>query len=120
MSKLSRIFASLFGVAAALPAFAACQRAQGETGARAETERVFYSLCARCHGKDGGGGIPAAEGLPAPTNFRDPAFHAGRDDEALKQAILKGKGPMPPFAGVLDAAQVDALVRYIRDFDARP
>jgi mono/diheme cytochrome c family protein len=80
---------------------------------------LFDSACAKCHGSDGKGGVPSAEGQPAPRNFRDPEFHASRTDDQLKRAIRQGKGPMPPFGALFDDAQTANLVLYIRSFNTK-
>src|SRR5687767_11822657 len=79
-----------------------CKRKEIEGDTHAEAKRLFVSVCAKCHGSDGRGGVPSAEGLPAPRNFRDPSFHSSRTDAELKKAIREGKGPMPPFAALID------------------
>ncbi len=93
-----------------------CQR----TGAEQQpsyAEQVFASVCAKCHGSNGGGGLPAAEGANAPRNFRDASFQASRSDEQLKRAIRSGKGAMPAFGNVFSDADLEGLVRKIRSFD---
>jgi mono/diheme cytochrome c family protein len=94
-----------------------CKRKSSEGGNRAEAKRLFDSVCARCHGSDGRGGVPSAEGQPAPRDFSDPNFHSSRTDSELKKAIREGKGPMPPFAALLDDAQTTLLVAHIRGFN---
>jgi mono/diheme cytochrome c family protein len=96
-----------------------CARKAGEGGGQAEGERLFDSACARCHGRDGRGGFPSAEGQPAPTNFTDPAFQASRTDAELRRVIREGKGPMPPFARLLDEPQTSLVVSHVRTFAPR-
>lgn len=96
-----------------------CQRRQAAADPLADAKRSFDSLCAKCHGRDGRGGVPAAEGLPAPRNLRDVTFQESRSDEELKHVIKHGKGPMPPFGVMLDDAQMASLVQYIRSFDPK-
>jgi mono/diheme cytochrome c family protein len=95
-----------------------CQKKQ-PADARVEGKRLFDSICARCHGSDGRGGVPSAEGQPAPTNFNDPAFHANRSDAQLTQVIKQGKGPMPPFGTLFDDAQTALLVAHVRSFNPK-
>jgi mono/diheme cytochrome c family protein len=94
-----------------------CKRKEVEGSARAEAKHLFDSICAKCHGADGRGGVPAAEGQPSPRNFCDPAFHTSRSDDELRRVIREGKGPMPPFAALFDEAQTTLLVDYIRHFN---
>lgn len=79
---------------------------------------IFASTCARCHGAEGGGGLPAFAGGPAPRNFRDHAFQTQRTDQQLKLTIVNGKGTgMPPFGTAFTDAQLDELVRHLRSLD---
>ena len=84
----------------------------------AQGREVFASVCARCHGADGSGGLPAFDGGPAPRNFRDHAFQEARSDGQIKLTIVNGKGlGMPPFGTTFTDAQLDALVAQVRSFD---
>ena len=96
-----------------------CKRKQVEGDTHAEAKQLFRSICARCHGADGRGGVPTAEGQPAPRDFGDPNFHSSRTDAELKKAIREGKGPMPPFAALLDDTQTTLLVAYVRGFNSK-
>ena len=113
------VFARIFpwiGLLGLLVLGAGCQRKQSEADPLAEAQQLFDSACAKCHGRDGRGGVPAAEGLPAPSNLRDSTFQASRTDDELEQVIKHGKGPMPPFGVLFDEAQTVSLVAYIRSF----
>ncbi len=105
-------------VLAAVPT-AGCERKEigGET--RAETKQLFDSICGKCHGSDGRGGVPAAEGQPPPRNFCDAEFQASRTDDDLKKVIRDGKGSMPPFGALLDDKQLTLLAAYLRGFNAK-
>ncbi len=103
------------GLGAALLA-AGCHRAQADPAA-ANAEQTFVSVCAKCHGADGKGGVPAAEGANPPRNFCDASFQASRSDEDLKQVIRKGKGGMPAFGNLFSDADLLALVHKIRTFN---
>jgi mono/diheme cytochrome c family protein len=101
----------------------ASEAAQG--GRRAKTRRVspravFMRHCARCHGRDGKaktslGDIYAATDLTdadwwrreQPNNFR------------LRRVIAQGAGAMPGFADRLSAAEINALVPFVRNFKGR-
>jgi mono/diheme cytochrome c family protein len=100
-----------------LAATSACQQApKTERQADESAVQTFATVCARCHGSDGKGGV-APEGSNAPRNFCDAAFQASRSDEDLKHAIRKGKGAMPPFGNVFSDALLGGLVRKVRSFD---
>ena len=87
----------------------------GNVGARLYTER-----CSGCHGDDGKGDGPAAAALsPPPRNFHDAVFWHDRTVNDLKAVVRKGKPGtmMPPFAGVLTEAEIDAVATYLTRFD---
>jgi mono/diheme cytochrome c family protein len=119
MVAFSRLFLSQGAVLALFFVQAGCKRQQAEADPMAEAKQLYVSACAKCHGSDGRGGVPAAEGLPAPSNFTDPAFQASRRDDQLRQAIRQGKGPMPPFGALFDDAQLANLVLYVRSFEKK-
>lgn len=96
-----------------------CQRKEAYGNTSAEAKHLFDSVCAKCHGSDGRGGVPAAEGAPAPRNFCDGSFQASRTDDELKDIIRHGKGTMPPFKALFDETQTTLLVSYIRGFDPK-
>lgn len=118
MGRFWRILAVFAAVLAGISALG-CKRKAIEGDSHAEAQHLFDSTCAVCHGRDGRGGVPAAEGQPAPRNFCDAAFQASRSDADLKKAIREGKGPMPPFAPLFDDSQLTLLVAYIRGFDPK-
>lgn len=95
----------------------ACKGSQAAPEQAAErAERTYETVCGRCHGADGKGGV-APEGVNAPRNFRDTTFQASRTDEQLKQAIRKGVGAMPGFGNLFSELDLQGLVRKIRSFD---
>jgi mono/diheme cytochrome c family protein len=118
MAAFSRISLA-FALGLALAVAAGCKRTSAQGDTQAEAKHLFDSVCAKCHGSDGRGGVPSAEGLPAPSNFTDPAFHASRSEADLRNAIKNGKGPMPPFGALFDETQTTLLVSYIRAFNAK-
>ena len=111
--------AGLLGLALSLGLGLGCKRKQLEGDSHAEAKQLFDSSCARCHGRDGRGGVPAAEGQPAPRNFCEAPFQASHSDAQLAQVIKQGKGPMPPFGALFDDTQTALLVGYIRSFGAK-
>jgi mono/diheme cytochrome c family protein len=99
----------------ALLLLSACHRSEVDP-ATESAEQTFASVCAKCHGADGKGGVPAAEGANPPRNFCDASFQASRSDDDLKQVIRKGKGGMPAFGNLFSDADLGALARKIRSF----
>jgi mono/diheme cytochrome c family protein len=94
----------------------ACHQTAADDDAAHSAERTFATICARCHGLDGKGGV-GPEGTNAPRNFVDAAFQASRSDEQLKDVIRKGKGPMPPFGNLFSDPVLAALVHKVRSFN---
>ncbi len=94
----------------------ACHHETPSDDARADGEKIFGNVCARCHGADGKGGI-AAGGATAPRNFCDHAFQTSRSDQDLKTVIRKGKGGMPAFGDLFSDSDLDGLVLKLRAFD---
>jgi cytochrome c oxidase cbb3-type subunit 3 len=115
MSRLLGVGA-LAGIA--LVAAGGCKKSRASETAAAEGAVLFASLCARCHGAEGTGGLPVYDGGPSPRNFRDHAFQAARTDSDLRATIREGKSTgMPPFAAVLNDSQVDAVIAHLRSLD---
>jgi mono/diheme cytochrome c family protein len=89
-----------------------------------QSQQMFATVCATCHGADGSGNGPAAEALTVkPRNYTDAAWQATVTDEDLKKTILLGgqavgKSPlMPGNPQLKDQPEVlDGLVRIIRGF----
>ena len=92
----------------------ACRHESSTDGARADGEKIFGNVCARCHGADGKGGV-AAGGMAAPRNFCDHAFQASRSDQDLKTVIKHGKGGMPAWKSVLNDTEIAAAITYTRN-----
>lgn len=81
-----------------------------------EPKENFTKLCAPCHGTGGKGDGPAAVAFnPRPGDFTSDEFWKERtDDEELANNIKNGVRLMPAFGTQLSAAEVEALVKYIR------
>ncbi|MEM8781290.1 MAG: PQQ-dependent sugar dehydrogenase [Planctomycetota bacterium] len=88
------------------------------SAARANDERfdvraTFDRLCATCHGRDGSGG--SAPSMLRPEELKRPS------DEAMYDIIARGndEAGMPGYAKTMTAAQIRALVVYIRELRER-
>ena len=80
---------------------------------------LFGERCAGCHGATGAGDGPAAAAFdPPPRNFRDAAFWRDRSGANIRRVVREGKPGtlMPPFAGTLSDAEIDAVVSYVESF----
>lgn len=72
---------------------------------------LYPELCAQCHGPNGEGGIGPA--------FTDAGFQSQTDQEIFDSINLGHPAtPMIAWGQVLNAAQIEGLVRYLRGFDA--
>ena len=88
-------------------------------------QKLFNRYCASCHGYEGGGDGPSARSLdPKPRDFRTAQFlySAGSlpTDAELRGTIQNGvvSRGMPAWKG-MNAADLDALVSYIKTFSPR-
>lgn len=77
-------------------------------------QALFKARCALCHGEDGRGKTNLGQQLKA-FDLNSEKVQKNSDAQ-LKQAVLQGKGNMPPFSAQLDAAQVNAILKYVRHF----
>ncbi len=90
-----------------------------------ESQALYTSRCASCHGTAGAGDGPVAAAMtPKPRNYRDHAWQASVTDAQLGKVIVEGGvavGKSPLMPGSPDLAQrpevVRELVRLIRGFD---
>ena len=83
---------------------------------------LYQQLCAACHGRLGQGDGYNAVNLPVrPTAHADSAYMSTRPDDVLFDGISAGaytlnkSNRMPVWGETLSAAQIRALVRYIRE-----
>ena len=67
----------------------------------ADGASLFNSKCSMCHG------LSQKKMGPAITNMTV-------DTKTLRAIISNGRKMMPPYASMLDAGQIDALVAYIK------
>ncbi len=97
---------AVIGVVLVLTACSVGRPAQDATG-----EEIYGQLCANCHGADldGGVGPPLGPGSDSATE----------SDEYLEFTTMNGRGRMPSFSSSLDDDQLDRLVGYLREVQAR-
>jgi mono/diheme cytochrome c family protein len=83
-------------------------------------ERLYLGLCSTCHGRDGRGSWRAALFLIRPGNLADGAAVGRRSDQYLFDIVKHGGAPigrpgMPAFGATLRDADIEELVRYVRE-----
>jgi mono/diheme cytochrome c family protein len=71
-------------------------------------QQIYRQICQACHMADGKGGVGAGM-IPALAN--NPKLSGAAYPITV---VVRGKGGMPPFSTILDAAQVAAVVTYVR------
>lgn len=76
-------------------------------------EALYKAKCAVCHAADGSGNTPAGKKMEV-QDFKAPDV-AKLSDQVLFDITKKGKGKMPAYDGKLTDAQINDLVKYIRD-----
>lgn len=74
---------------------------------------VWVSMCARCHGENGEGGmVPGGAKVPS---LADAAWQASIEDRQIARSVMLGKGAMPSFMNQgLDKPKLQGVVAYIR------
>jgi mono/diheme cytochrome c family protein len=81
-----------------------------------DAKATFDAQCAKCHGKDGRAHTMRGR-LSHARDLTDAGWQNEVSDERLFNSINKGKGKnMPAFGKKLSEDQIDALVRYVRQF----
>ncbi len=79
---------------------------------------IFQSHCIVCHGVDARGNTKLGKQLKA-KNLRLPEVQKTNEKE-LKHIVTEGKGDMPDFANQLTDAQIDEVVKYLRQLPTLP
>lgn len=74
---------------------------------------TFKQRCASCHGADGKAESPAGKAMKVPS-FAS-AETKGKSDKELADIIANGKGKMPKYGASLSAADIHAMVAYVRE-----
>lgn len=66
-----------------------------------EGARVFFRICATCHGPQGKGTDTA------------PSLEAMRNRQEVVEMVFRGRGKMPSFANTLSRGQIEAVADYV-------
>lgn len=100
----------------------ACVAGGTALAADKKSEKLYKSKCSSCHGKDGKGATEKGQKLGigdmTTAEFQKPS------DEDFKKAISEGfkrekngkKQEMDPYKEELSEAEIDGLVKFIREF----
>lgn len=97
-----------------------------EGGGIQEGARLYAENCTACHGQFGEGGPNPAQAGDLISPISTSEYLGTRDDTTLRNVIAQGQpdlGMNPfgsAFGGLLDDEQIDALVAYIRSWQANP
>jgi glucose/arabinose dehydrogenase len=102
-------FSLLVAVATALLAWWFPAPGVGQASPSRDVAKVYAEVCAACHGARLGGG--KAQSL------LDDVWVFGGEDDSLAATIREGRpaAGMPPFGGLLTAAETRAMVYYLRE-----
>jgi mono/diheme cytochrome c family protein len=75
--------------------------------------RLWRRKCGACHGADGAGRTRFAQGRPY-ADLTDGRWRHGPDRESVRRLVSDGDpaSSMPPFAGRLTPAEIDAVVDH--------
>jgi cytochrome c6 len=74
---------------------------------------IYKSKCAMCHAADGSGNTPTGKSMKV-RDLRSEEIQKMKDEE-LEKVIESGKAKMPAYKSKLSEAEIDALLKYIRD-----
>ncbi len=85
--------------------------------AQSDPAKIFSSNCVLCHSANGSGDSATGKALHA-KDLRSEEVQK-QSDEALAEAITKGKGKMPAFGAKIHPDAVAKLVAYIRALPKR-
>jgi cytochrome c6 len=81
-------------------------------GSATDGAATYKAKCAMCHGADGAGQTPMGKNMKL-RDLRAADVQKQTDAELVKW-IADGKGKMPAYKAKLGAADIDALVAFIR------
>ncbi len=86
-------------------------------------KKKYETFCVSCHGADGKAQGPAAMAMqPRPRNFTDKNWQKSVDDKRLVKVLKEGgksvglSASMAAWGGVLSDDDINAVVKYVRQF----
>ena len=75
---------------------------------------LYDKKCAECHGKDGRAKSFRGKHTHA-RDLTDAQWQEEVSDERIYNSISNGKGKMPAFGKKLSDAEINSLIKYVRD-----
>ena len=102
----------------AVAVFSATMGSLSSAEPKADGARLFRRACVSCHGADGKADTPMGHELGA-RDLTD-AHAQDQTDAELYGTIANGKGNMPGFDPRFKPAEIQELVKYIRQIAAAP
>jgi mono/diheme cytochrome c family protein len=108
--------AALFAVLFIVQATKTQARVEVPSPLPGDAKATFDAKCAECHGKDGRARTFKSKHFVHARDLTNAQWQNEVTDERLFNSINKGKGKMPAFGKKLPEDQIDALVRYVRQF----
>ena len=112
-SSIKFAFIVSFAVLFALAIFSANRiTANAASSSSASQKSVYNTNCASCHGRDGKSNTPKGRSTEA-DDLTDSSVKS-MSDAKMARIIRNGKGEMPGFAKKMTAAQVAAVVAYVK------
>jgi cytochrome c553 len=95
---------------------AACALGSSAVARADEVRELWLAKCKSCHGEDGKGDTKMGRKHKAP-DFTNVGWHQRHTDEQLRKVIAEGSpenSKMKAYKDKLSAAEIDALVQYVR------
>ncbi|MBI3951981.1 MAG: c-type cytochrome [Acidobacteria bacterium] len=75
-----------------------------------DAKKFFMDHCAACHGNDGKGALGNTP------DFTDASWNQSKSDTELVETIKAGRGLMPTWKEKLSSEQIQAMVKFVRQF----
>jgi cytochrome c553 len=79
-----------------------------------DVSSLYDKKCAECHGKDGRSKSFRGRHTHA-RDLTDAQWQEEVSDERIYNSISNGKGKMPAFGKKLSDAEINSLIKYVRD-----
>ncbi|RLD26731.1 MAG: cytochrome c [Bacteroidetes bacterium] len=87
---------------------------KGDTKALVKGKKIYYQICAICHGRTGIGDGPSSKNFnPKPVDHTSDKVQKQSDSE-LFWKITNGRGDMPSYGQLLSKKQRWQVIEYIR------